>query len=80
MFEKGLVKEVEGLLEKWGSSAPGLKIIGYKEVVNFLEGRCSLDEARERIKINTRQYAKRQMTWFRKDWEIQWVSRNELYN
>ncbi len=50
-----------------------LNTVGYKEIFEFLDGKCSLEEAVEKIKINTRQYAKRQMTWFRKDPGILWV-------
>ncbi len=72
MIQKGLLKEVEGLLEKWGACAPGLKIIGYKEMIAHLHDQILRDEAIELIKVHTRQYAKRQMTWFKKDSEIRW--------
>lgn len=74
MREQGLVTEVEGLLSRGfreGITAP--QAIGYKEVVQALEGRCTLDEAFERVKTATRRYAKRQRTWFRKDERIRWV-------
>ena len=74
MIAQGLVDEVRSLVQKWGATAPALKIIGYKEIVAHLSGPTSLKEAVEWIKIHTRQYAKRQMTWFRKDKEIRWVS------
>lgn len=74
MIEAGLVEEVRSLVEQWGTGAPGLKIIGYKEVVAHLEGKIPLREAVDLIKRNTRQYAKRQRTWFRKDMEIRWLS------
>lgn len=79
MIEKGLVEETERLLGKWGEGAPGLKIIGYKEIAEYLGGRLSLAEAILRIKRNTRQYAKRQLTWFKKDRETQWTA-GELVN
>lgn len=78
MFEKGLVEEVENLFKQWGQSAPGLKIIGYQETIGCLDGRWSLAEAKEKIKTHTRQYAKRQMTWFKKDLEIRWVRPEEV--
>ena len=51
-----------------------LQTVGYSEIIDHLEGKLSLPDAIERIKINTRQYAKRQMTWFKKDKEIKWFS------
>lgn len=74
MVEAGLVAEVEGLLARGfreGVTAP--QAIGYKEIVDALDGRISLDEAVERIKLATRRYAKRQRTWFRKDARIRWL-------
>lgn len=74
MIGEGLVAEVEGLLA--AGYAPSLKAmssIGYKEICAYLAGECTLDEAVGLIKRNTCQYAKRQMTWFRKDTEIIWV-------
>lgn len=74
MFDRGLVEEVEGLLKagfRDGVTAP--QAIGYKEVVAALDGALSMDEARERIKIATHRYAKRQRTWFRKDARIRWI-------
>ena len=47
-----------------------LKTVGYRELFNFLEGNTSLDEAVEKIKVNSRRYAKRQLTWFKKDQSI----------
>lgn len=78
MFEQGLVREVEGLLNagfRDGITAP--QAIGYKEVVAALDGSITLDEAREKIKIATHRYAKRQRTWFRKDERIVWIDANE---
>lgn len=74
MIQSGLVEEVRFLVEQWGTSAPGLRIIGYKEVGAHLEGKIPLREAVDLVKRNTRQYAKRQRTWFRKDMEIRWLS------
>jgi tRNA dimethylallyltransferase len=55
-----------------------LNTVGYKEMFEFIDGHCSLEEAVEKIRINTRRYAKRQMTWFRKDKEIQWIKRESM--
>lgn len=71
MLEQGLIEEVKGLYEYKNLQA--LNAVGYKEIFDFLDGKTSLQEAVEQIKINTRRYAKRQMTWFCKDKEIQWL-------
>ena len=71
MMEDGLLEEVKNLVPFRKYNA--LQTVGYTELFDHLEGRLSLDEAVDRIKINTRRYAKRQMTWFRKDPSIQWV-------
>lgn len=71
MIEQGLIEEVRGLYEYRNLQA--LNAVGYKEIFDFLDGKTSLQEAVELIKINTRRYAKRQMTWFCKDKEIQWL-------
>ena len=66
MFERGLVEEVEGLLAAgWSEELKPFGSIGYKETVQHLRGRISLDEAMAKTLIATRQYAKRQRTWFR---------------
>ncbi len=71
MLEQGLIEEVKGLYEYKNLQA--LNAVGYKEIFDFLDGKTSLQKAVEQIKINTRRYAKRQMTWFCKDKEIQWL-------
>ena len=74
MVDAGLVSEVEGLLAAGLRSAVTAKeAIGYKEIVDALDGACTLDEAAERIKLATRQYAKRQRTWFRHDKRVVWL-------
>lgn len=71
MIEQGLIEEVRGLYGYRNLQA--LNAVGYKEIFDFLDGKTSLQEAVELIKINTRRYAKRQMTWFCKDKDIQWL-------
>lgn len=71
MIDKGLVEEVRSLLPHKHLNA--LRTVGYSEIFDFLEGKISLEKAIEQIKINTRQYAKRQLTWFRRDPDIRWV-------
>lgn len=74
MMEKGLVSEVKGLWEKGiGKESTAIQAIGYKELIEYLEGKCSLDEAVEKIKMESRRYAKRQLTWFKRNDEIQWI-------
>lgn len=72
MMRAGLLDEVKELLPCKKMNA--LQTVGYRELFAHLEGNISLQDAVEMIKLNTRQYAKRQMTWFRKDKEIHWCS------
>ena len=70
MMEQGLLEEVKSLLPFRTHKA--LQTVGYTELFDYLDGRTSLETAVEEIKKNTRHYAKRQMTWFRKDPSIEW--------
>lgn len=72
MLEKGFVAEVEGLIAKYGRNLQMLNTLGYKEICEYLDGGTTLDEAREKIQKNTRNYAKRQLTWFRANEKIKW--------
>lgn len=72
MVEHGLLAEVERLLPNRNLNA--LNTVGYSELFDHLDGKTSLEEAVERIKQNTRRFAKRQLTWFRKDTEIVWFN------
>lgn len=65
MFDNGLLDEVKGLLNKYDLSLTAKAAIGYKEVIDCLEGKCSLEECKELIKKRTRNYAKRQVTFFK---------------
>ena len=65
MFEKGLIEEVKGLLNKYQLSNTAKAAIGYKEVIDYLEGKCTLDECKKLIKKRSRNYAKRQVTFFK---------------
>ena len=71
MMKQGLLEEAKALFPKKHLNA--LNTVGYKELFAYFEGQCTLEEAVEQIKIHTRQYAKRQMTWLRKDTSYQWV-------
>jgi len=72
MFAQGLVDEIRSI-RQMDLSKTARAVIGLKEVGAFLDGQCSLDEAKEEMKKNTRHLAKRQMTWFRADERIQWM-------
>ncbi len=76
MMEAGLLEEVVGLVHLKNLNA--LQTVGYAELFDHLDGNISLEEAIEKIKISTRQYAKRQLTWFRKDKAMQWFSPFQL--
>ena len=71
MMQHGLLEEVKSLLPYRTHKA--LQTVGYKELFDYLDGACSLDEAVANIKTNTRHYAKRQLTWFKKDPVIEWI-------
>lgn len=75
MMQDGLLKEVKKLVKKYGSDLKSLDAIGYREIIDYLNKKISLEEASDLIKKNTRRYAKRQMTWFKKDKRIHWISK-----
>ena len=72
MIEMGLIEEVEKIVTKYGWDLPLLKTLGYAEIVDYLQGKLSLPEAEKEIISHTRQFAKRQRTWFRAYPEIEW--------
>lgn len=76
MISEGLVNEVKSVYAKRHLNS--LNTVGYKEIFEYLDGKASLSEAIEQIKINTRQYAKRQMTWLRKNDDYQWFDYNDI--
>jgi tRNA dimethylallyltransferase len=75
MMKQGLLQEVESL--RAFSKLNALQTVGYKEIFENLDGKLSIEEAVENIKKNTRHYAKRQMTWFKKDAEICWLQASD---
>ncbi len=78
MFDKGLVDEVQSLLDNPGGlSRQARQALGYKEVIQYLDGGLTLDDAKERVKRDTRRFAKRQMTWFRGFPDVQWLEAEE---
>ena len=76
MVEDGLIEEVRNLYPKRTLNA--LQTVGYRELFDHFDGKCSMEEAIELIKRNSRRYAKRQMTWFRRDEEFAWFSPSDF--
>ena len=72
MVEQGLIEEVESLIKKHGRTNSLLKTLGYKEICEYFDGICTLEEALANIQQNTRRFAKRQLTWFRANKKINW--------
>ena len=77
MVAEGLVEEARSVYPKRALNS--LQTVGYRELFDYFDGRYDLDRAIELIQQNTRHYAKRQMTWFRRDTEIQWLNANDIY-
>jgi tRNA dimethylallyltransferase len=75
MMRDGLLEEARRLYDKREMNA--LNTVGYKEMFAYLDGTWSLEEAIERMKGNTRRYARKQLTWFKKDPEVVWFSPDE---
>lgn len=76
MLSKGLVDEVRTLKERGcNASMVSMQGLGYKEILEYLDGRCSLLEAVEKIKKETRHFAKRQLTWFRRERDVIWIDK-----
>ena len=76
MMKQGLLDEAKALYPKRVLNA--LNTVGYKELFAYFDGQCTLKDAVEQIKVHTRQYAKRQMTWLRKDNSYQWITTEEI--
>lgn len=73
MFENGIIEETQNLIKKHGRIGNIVDSIGYKEVLAYLDGVYTLEEAKDKLKQNSRNYAKRQLTWFRKNPNIKWT-------
>lgn len=73
MIQNGLINEVEQLIKQYKNIPTALQGLGYKEVVDYLNGECTKEEAVEKIKMETRRYAKRQITWFKKNKQTIWL-------
>ncbi|OPZ75593.1 MAG: tRNA dimethylallyltransferase [Firmicutes bacterium ADurb.Bin456] len=79
MITAGLVDEVRRLLKKgFSPELSSLRSLGYKEIVSYLSGAETLEQAIETLKRNTRRFAKRQLTWFRRDQRIRWLNLDDL--
>lgn len=76
MVEEGLVEEVRNLYPKRELNA--LQTVGYRELFDYFDGKCSMEDAIELIKRNSRRYAKRQLTWFRRDAQTAWFNPSDL--
>lgn len=73
MLEQGLIEEVKNVYNKYEKFPTAMQGLGYKEVVEYLEGKTSKEEMIDKIKQETRRYAKRQLTWFRKNKQTIWL-------
>ena len=78
MMQQGFLHEAEQLYDKRHRNA--LNTVGYKELFDYMDGRWSLEEAMERIKGNTRRYARKQLTWFKRDADVRWFHPTEVSN
>lgn len=80
MIEEGLVEEVRGLkMRGYKKEMVSMQGLGYKEMLDYLDGIYSLDEAVEIIKRDTRHFAKRQLTWFRRERNVQWIDKKQFH-
>lgn len=80
MLEMGLLEEVKYVYENFSVSQTAQAAIGYKEILDFITSKSSLEDAIEILKRNTRRYAKRQLTWFRRDPEVNWIYVDDYQN
>ena len=78
MIEQGLIQEVEQLLKRYNEFPTAMQGLGYKEVVEYLQGITSKEEMIEKLKMETRRYAKRQITWFKKNKQTIWIGPKDL--
>ena len=79
MLEEGLVEEVRRLMDQGcRRDMVSMQGLGYKEILDYLEGDCTLEEAVYRIKRDTRHFAKRQLTWFRRERQVTWIQKQEF--
>lgn len=77
-IQTGLIEETRGLLDQYDRHLPSMSGLGYKQIIQYLEGEISLEDAVALIKKETRDYARRQKTWFKRDSTIYWISGEAL--
>ena len=78
MLEMGLIEEIQSLLDSGiPEKATAMQAIGYKEFVDALDGRCTIEEAADQVRQSSRRYAKRQLTWFRRNQRMHWIIRKD---
>lgn len=77
MIEEGLLNEVKRLYESGVRDRPSVQAIGYKEIYAYLRGECTMETAIDRLKKNSRRYAKKQYTWFRRQMDVRWFDVDE---
>ncbi len=79
MLKQGFLSEVQSLLDQgYTRDSPGMQILGYRQLLSYLQGSMNWDETIAEIKKQTRNYAKRQLTWFRREKEIEWIEINNM--
>ena len=78
MMEDGLLEEVKGLIEEgYTKDLVSMQGLGYKEFFDYFDGEMSLEETVDKVKRDTRRFAKRQLTWFRREKEVVWLNKKE---
>lgn len=78
MMEDGLLEEVKGLIEEgYTKDLVSMQGLGYKEFFDYFNGEMSLEETVDKVKRDTRRFAKRQLTWFRREKEVVWLNKKE---
>ena len=80
MFKIGLIKEIKNISDNMNLSKTAEGAIGYKEILEYISGKTDLNSAKESLKKATRNYAKRQLTWFKRDPEINWIYPDNMEN
>lgn len=79
MLEDGLLDEVRSLVDEgYSRDLVSMQGLGYKEMIDYIQGRCTFDEAVYTLKRDTRHFAKRQVTWFKREKQVTWVNKNEF--
>ncbi len=80
MLDLGLENEARALYNKYGENIKAFAAIGYKEFIPYFKGEIDMNKVAYDIKLNTRHYAKRQLTWFRRDDRIKWIDPFSFHN